>query len=141
MIKEYKEQEMLNTKHYFINMSDSSMKQTLYIMPNTNVRPKTWEGIANGKFFIINGQHNVATNKVMQMSSLSENIVKHFRKWNCFIVWFRNKSQLRQISGYHNRCNHFSIFKPMRATNILGARFIWAELGLSTLPKSTIELS
>jgi hypothetical protein len=53
--QEYEEQGILNTKHYLVNMSDPLVKQTLYVMPNTNVRPKTWEDITNGKFFNING--------------------------------------------------------------------------------------
>jgi hypothetical protein len=36
--------------------------------------------------------------------------------------------------------SYFSIFKPTWATNILGARFIWTELGQPTPPKSTTEL-
>jgi hypothetical protein len=46
---------MLNTKHYLVNMPDPSVKQTLCVMPDTNEEPKTWEEIANGRFFIITG--------------------------------------------------------------------------------------
>jgi hypothetical protein len=118
---------MLNTKHYFVNMPDPSEKQTLCVMPDTNEKPKTWEEISIGNFFIINGQHSVAASKYMQTTVLPENIVKHFRKWNCFIVWSKDENKLQQ--RYYNTCNHFSIFKPMYETNVLGARFIWMELG------------
>jgi hypothetical protein len=60
-------------------------------------------------------------------------------EWNCCIVWSKDKSRLRQISGYYNRCNHFSIFKAW-ATNILGAILIWTELGHYTPPKLATEL-
>jgi hypothetical protein len=76
----------------------------------------------------------------MQTSGLPEDIVKHFREWNCFIIWSKDKSRLQQISGYYNRCNHFSIFKPIWATNVLGARFNWTELGRPTPSKSAMEL-
>jgi hypothetical protein len=34
-------------------------------MPDTNMRLQFWEEIANEKFFIINEQHSIATNKDM----------------------------------------------------------------------------
>jgi hypothetical protein len=76
----------------------------------------------------------------MQATGLLDKIVKPFLKWNCFIVWSKDKNRLRQISGYYNRCNHFNMFKPTWATNDLGARFIWTELGWPTLPKSATEV-
>jgi hypothetical protein len=139
-IREYEEKGMLNTKHYLVNMPDPLVKQTLCVMPDTNEKPQSWEEIVAGKFFIINRQHSIAASKDMQTSGRPEDIVKHFREWNCFIVWSKDKSRLRQIPGYYNRCNHFSIFKPTWATNVLGARFIWTELGLPTPPKSATEL-
>jgi hypothetical protein len=44
---------MLKTKYYLINMLDPFIKQTMCIMPNTNMRPTIYEEIAKGKFFII----------------------------------------------------------------------------------------
>ena len=41
---------------------------------------------------------------------------------------------------YYNWYNHFSMFKPTWATNVLGARFIWTELGRPTLPKSATKI-
>lgn len=67
-------------------MLDPSLKQTLCVMSDINVRSTTWEEIAKGKFYIIIRQHNVVANKDMQTLRLLENIVKHFREWNCFIV-------------------------------------------------------
>jgi hypothetical protein len=69
-IQKYEEQGMLRTKHYLVNMPDPSIKQTLCVMPNTNVRFTTWNEISKRKFYIINGQHNVAANKDMQMLGL-----------------------------------------------------------------------
>jgi hypothetical protein len=66
---EYEEQSMLNTKHYLENMPNPS-KQTLCVIPDSNEKPKTWEEIATGKFFIINGQHSIAASKDMQTTAL-----------------------------------------------------------------------
>ena len=85
------------------------------------------------KFCIINGQHSVAANKSMVAElDLPEKTLKHFRKWNCFIVWTKEKEKLRRISGFYNRVNHFCVFKPDWSTNVLGARFIWTQLGRPT---------
>jgi hypothetical protein len=55
----------------------------------------------------------------MQSTRLPDKIVKPFIRWNCFIVWSKDKNRLWQISRYFNHCNHFSMFKPMWATNML----------------------
>jgi hypothetical protein len=77
---------VLGTKHYLVNMPDPLLKQTLCVIPDTNVRPTTWEEVAKKKVNIINRQHSVVASKDMQTLRLLENIVKHFREWNCFIV-------------------------------------------------------
>jgi hypothetical protein len=102
--------------------------------------PQAGRRLQTVSFFIINGQYSVAVSKDMQSSGLLESIVKHFREWKCFIIWSRDKSRLCQISGYYNWCNHFSIFKPTWAMNVLGARFMWTELGRPTPPKSATEI-
>jgi hypothetical protein len=135
-IREYEEQGMNEMLHYLCHMPNPSTKQTLCIMPDTEEKPTDWDSIANGTFFIINGQHSIGASQKMLASDLLEAIAKPFSKWNCFIVWLKDKNRLRQISGYYNRCNHFSMFKPTWATNVLGARFMWTELGRPTPPKS-----
>ena len=83
-----------------------------------------WEEIKNGKFFIINGQHSVGASLKIQATDLLEKIVKPFLKWNCFIIWSKDKNWPRQILGYYNWCNHFSMFKLTWATNVISVRFI-----------------
>jgi hypothetical protein len=139
-IREYEEQGMNETLHYLCHMPDPSTKQILCVMPDTEEKPTDWDSIVNGTFFIINGQHSVRTSQKMLASDLPEVIMKPFSRWNCFIVWSKDKNRLRQISGYYNRCNHFSMFKPTWATNVLGARFMWTELGRPTPPKSATEV-
>ena len=76
----------------------------------------------------------------MKATDLPEKIVKPFLNWNCFIIWSKDKNRLKKISGYYNRCNHFSMFKPTWATNVFGTRFIWTELEWPTPPKSATEI-
>ena len=131
---------MNKTLHFLCQMPDPSVKQTLCVMLDMEEKPTNWEEIKDGKFFIINEQHNVAANQKMQAKDLLEKIVKPVLNWNCFIIWLKDKNQLRQILGYYSRCNHFSMFKPTWVTNILGTRFIWTELGRPTPPKSATEI-
>jgi hypothetical protein len=124
-------------KNYLINMPDKSAKQTLCVMPDTNVKPSgDWEEIRKLNFKIINGQHSVAASKAMiAEKKVPETILRHFRTWDCFVVWSLDKEKLRRISAFYNRVNHFSIFKPSWATNILSARTIWLNLDRPTPPK------
>ena len=124
-------------KNYLVNMSDKSAKQTLCVMPDTNEKPSgDWEEIRKMNFKIINGQHSVAASKAMiAEKNVPETILRHFRTWDCFVVWSLDKEKLRRISAFYNRVNHFSIFKPSWATNILSARTIWLNLDRPTPPK------
>ena len=63
-------------------------------MPATIEKPIDWEEIKNGKFIIINEQHNVAVSQKMQATDLLMKIVKPFLNWNCFIVWSKDKNWL-----------------------------------------------
>ena len=130
---------MREMMHYLCHMLDPSVKQTLCVIPNMEEKSIDRKKIKDGKFFIINGQHSIAANQKMQAMDLPEKVVKPFLNWNCFIIWSKDKNRLRQISGYYNWCNHFSIFKPIWAINVLGARFIWTELGQPIPPKSATE--
>ena len=91
----------------------------------------------DGQFYIINGQHSVAANKMMmeEGSGVSEEVRNHFRTWNCFIVWSLDAEKLRYISAFYNRVNHFQAIQPSWATNILGARSVWIAMGRPKHPK------
>jgi hypothetical protein len=86
---------MSETLHYLVNM-------LLYVMFDLEERPKHWEDIAKGMFFIINGQHSIGASLKMQTSGLPQKIIEQFLQWNCFIVWSKDKNRLRQILGYYN---------------------------------------
>lgn len=126
---------METTGHYLINMPDHSTKQTLCVMPKTETKPTSWEEICDGEFLIINGEHSVATSKSMLEIGIIEQIARNFRRWNCFIVWSKDKRKLQRLSAYYNRVNHFSVFKPTWATNVLAARYIWTSMDRPQPPK------
>ena len=128
-ICEYKEQGIKHTLYFLVHMLNSFVKQTLCVMPDTEENPTDWEQIKDEKFFIINGQHNVAASQKIKDTDLPEKIVQPFLNWNCFIIWSKDKNWWRQILGYCNRCNHLGVFKSTWATNVLGARFIYTKLG------------
>jgi hypothetical protein len=94
-IQEYKEHSMNEMLHYLVHIPDPSVKQTLCVMPNTEEKPIDWDDITNGKFFIINGQDSDGRSLKMQATGLLDKIVKPFLKWNYFIVWLKDKNQLR----------------------------------------------
>ena len=117
---------------YLLNLPDRKARQMLCVMPrNRTKKPSTWEEIKDGEFYIINGQHSVAASRlIMQMGSRAEDDVKNdFRIWSCFIVWLSDAEILRSISAYYNRINHFQMIQPSWATNILGARTVWVNMG------------
>ena len=104
-------------------------------MPQSDKRPNFWDEIKDNRFWIINGQHNVATSQSMQTMDVPKAVKTTFQKWNHFIVYSKSKEKLRKISTYYNHMNHFSVFKPSWSTNILSMRFIWTELGSPVPPK------
>uniref|UniRef100_A0A7I4AG42 Uncharacterized protein n=1 Tax=Physcomitrium patens TaxID=3218 RepID=A0A7I4AG42_PHYPA len=134
------ERGMHQTKHFLINMPDKTVKQSLRVMPMTDSKPSSWEEFRNCNFYIINGQHSVAASKQMIEEQIPEPILKHFRTWNCLIVWTKDKQKLRRLSAYYNRVNHFSVFKPTWSTNVLAALYIWTQLGKPIPPKSATRV-
>ena len=127
--------------HYLVNIPDKTTKQTLCVMPvmkkNNRRQPESWDEVKDGQFYIINGQHSVAASKMMmeEGSGVSEEVRNHFRTWNCFIVWSLDAEKLRYISAFYNRVNHFQAIQLSWATNILGARSVWIEMGRPKHPK------
>lgn len=144
-IRAFEQKGMRHMMNYLIEMPDKTDKQTLCVMPAVEsdvVTKDDWDEIKRGKFWIINGQHSVAASKEMLISNppIPEQILKHFRTWNCYIIFTRDKEKLRKISAFYNRVNHFANFMPSWSTNILGARTIWINLGrpaVAAKPSST----
>ena len=117
---------------YLLNLLERKALQTLCVMPkNRTKKPSSWEEIKDGDFYIINGQHSVATSRLItQVGNRADDDVKNdFRMWSCFIVWSSDAEILRSISAYYNRINHFQMIPPSWATNILGARTVWVSMG------------
>jgi hypothetical protein len=128
--------------YFLVEMPDKDKKLTLCAIPKDLTRkPRSWEDIKDGEFYMINGQHSVEASKLMRTRpDISEKVVKKFEKWECFIVWNDDKSILRKISAYYNRVNHFQNFKPTWATNIIGARAVWKSLNCPTPLKEATEV-
>jgi hypothetical protein len=125
---------------YLLNIPDKSTKQTLCVMPVCHeTKPKKWEDIEKGQFYIINGQHSIEASKFMldDANKVNKKEREHFRKWNCFVVWLKDAEKLRCISAYYNRTNHFIAVQPSWATNILGARTVWEAMGRPANPTPT----
>ena len=98
--------------NWLLNMPDKSMRQTLCVMPvGFNEKPIEWKDIEKGKFYIINGQHNVEASKWMMddANKVDKEEREHFRKWKCFVVWSNDPEKLRTISAFYNRTNHFQV--------------------------------
>ena len=66
---------------------------------------------------------------------IGEQTLKYFRTWNCYIVYTWDKEKMWKISAFYNRVNHFNNFLPSWATNIIGARPLWVNLGRPKAPK------
>ena len=122
---------------YLLNLLDRKACQTLCVMPtNRTEKPTSWEEIKDGDFYIINGQHSVATSRLITQvgSGADEDVKNDFCVWSCFIVWSSDAEILRFISAYYNRINHFQMIQPSWATNILGARTVWVSMGCPENP-------
>jgi len=130
-IRVFEERGMKELKTYLMNMPNRKQKQTLYVMPKLDFKPKDLEEMANCKFYIINDQHNIATSKAMIVGNVPEVIRKDFRMWNCFILWMEDVEKLCKIYAFYNRGNHLTSFKPTWATHILATRVVWEKYGKS----------
>ena len=128
-----KEKKLVDTMVvYLLNLPDRKLRQTLCIMPKDRIsKPTSWEEIKNGQFYIINKQHSVAASKKITKveSRIDDDVKRDFRIWSCFIVWSNESEILRSISAYNNRINDFQMIQPSWATNILGARTVWVNMG------------
>ena len=70
---------MEDLKTNLMNMPDRTQKQTLYVRPKLDYKPKDLEEMAECNFYIINGQHSVAASKSMIVGNVPEAIRKEFR--------------------------------------------------------------
>jgi hypothetical protein len=129
-IRAFEQRGMEELLKYYMWMPDKSQKQTLCVMPMTEFKPQSLSDIPDDcEYWIINGQHSVAASLAMINGNVPEPIRKHFRTWNCFIVWTQDHEKLRKISAYYNRVNHLVMFKSTWANNLLGGRAVWISHG------------
>ena len=135
------EKEIRSALKFYLEMPDPRNKMTLCAMPqNLTDRPTDFKDIAEGKFWMINGQHSVEAAKRMKDLPGMEAKYDKFKTWNCYVVWNKDPRIIRKILAWYNRVNHFQNFMPTWANNILSARNVWISLGRPTPPKEPTEL-
>jgi hypothetical protein len=141
-VRNLEQKKVDQTMHFLIEMSNKEKKNTLCVFPKDKlVKPESWEEIKDGEFLMVNGQHCVeASKQLLLRSDVDESVKKHFRSWECFVVWNEDKSIIRKISAYYNRVNHFMNTNPTWATNIIGARELWISLGRPMPPNEATEV-
>jgi hypothetical protein len=82
-----------NVKVEFLQMGDINQRQKICLTPVDaqgnllRTKPKDWNEIKNKKFMIINGQHNIAASKELQLEGYGEERRCALEKWDAIIVW------------------------------------------------------
>jgi hypothetical protein len=88
-------------------------------------KPKDWSEIKNKKFMIINGQHNIAASKELQLEGCGKYRCHALEKWEAIIVWDLDHVWLTQISKFYNSTNHLNHTQPIWGNQIVSSRNIW----------------
>ncbi len=110
------------------------------MLKDINQKPRTFEEIKKGQFYMVNKKHIVEASKRMQTMPRIKSKMEKFSKWECFVVWNKDDHIICKIFAYYNQVNHFYNFMPTWATNIIGARFVWEKMGSPRLDKEATEL-
>jgi hypothetical protein len=100
--------QMIHVNHrqkVFLTSVDKNEKQL-------QKRPEHWKDIMDGKFMIINGQHNMFASKELQNSGSSETRRNELCMWGAYIVSSLNPNQLKKISKFYNCINHVDYAQP-----------------------------
>ena len=105
---------MKSMKAALVQMGDINQRQRICIIPIDEhgnllrAKPRNWNKIKNKKFMIINGQHNIATSKELQVDGCSEDRCRVLEKWNAIVVWDLDPICLMKISKFYNFINHLN---------------------------------
>lgn len=122
--------------NYLTSVPNIRSRQTISIMPQgLKEKPKSWEEIKNGKFWIINGQHSVKASKNLQKTDLDQDRKVAIQTWNAWIVWTLDSNLTVLISEFYNLANHLTAFKPSWGQKILAGRNVWRDFGKPTSPE------
>jgi hypothetical protein len=95
-------------------MGDINQRQRICIIPIDEqgnllrVEPRDWNEIKNKKFMIINGQHNIAASKELQVDKCGEDRQHVLEKWDAIVVWDLDPIRLTKISKFYNSTNHLN---------------------------------
>jgi hypothetical protein len=93
---------MNETLYYLVNMPEPLTKQTLCVILDIEEKPKHWEDITKGKFFIINGRYSVGTSIRMQISVLPDEKCRNSCNKIVSLCGLRQKSTLGNIGIFQS---------------------------------------
>ena len=78
---------------------------------------------------IINGQHNIAASKELQLDGCSEDRRRVLEKWDAVVVWDLDLVRLTKIVKFYNSINPLNHVQPMWENQIVSSRNIWISNG------------
>jgi hypothetical protein len=119
-------------------MGDINQRQRICITPIDEqgnllrTKPRDWNEIKNMKFMIINGQHNIAASKELQLDGCGEDRRCALEKWDVIVVWDLDLVCLTRISKFYNSTNHLNHAQPTWGNQIVSGRNIWIANGRPT---------
>jgi hypothetical protein len=108
----------LDMINFLTNLRDINAKQTICLIPCDEdgnlllLQPITWNDLKDGKFLIINGQHNISASKSLQETSVCAARREELQTWNEYIVYYLHKNKIKMILEWYNSCNHLKHLQP-----------------------------
>ena len=81
---------------------------------------------------IINGQHNIAISKELQVDRCSENRHHALEKWDAIVMWDLDPVCLTKISKFYNSTNHLNYAQLIWENQIVSGMNIWISNGRPT---------
>jgi hypothetical protein len=127
-----------SVKAELVQMEDINQQQRINITPVDEhgnllrTKPRDWNEIKNKKFMIINGQHNIASSKELQVDGCGEDRRRALEKWDVIVVWDLDLVRLTKISKFYNSTNHLNHAQLTWGNQIVSGRNIWISNGRPT---------
>ena len=105
-------------------------KIVLTVMPLTETRPSSWEEVATGDFYIINGQHMcAAARSLIQDPEIDIDRKNHLKVWNCNFVYLKKTHLLVRLAKRMNITNSVLKYDLDVMLFLRLAREEWIEAG------------
>jgi hypothetical protein len=114
IIRKMESEIVKSVKAELLQMGDINQHQKICLTPVDaqgnllRTKPKDWNEIKNNKFMIINGQHNIAASKELQLEGCGEERCRALEKLDAIIIWDLDPFRLTQISRFYNLTNHLN---------------------------------